>query len=494
MGWILVQEREEGFPLHMLYTPVATYSGRVEDAIGTNLGNAAIIFGKNGKFEAFFKGENVKVAEKYAYSSVLGNPDLPRKLARIFSSKIRKLLKKAGRLGSADFSKLSNSELAGRITEFWRDYGDSYIYSEPLAWILKDILGQHAERDVKNALSKRGRGKEFGRIFGLLIAPAEKPFATREEESLLRIVSKIKQSGSARAFAGNGSLPAAIGKMFRRHEREYFWVPFDYAGVIWDEDQYKEAARQLITQGFDSAKRLAEMDSYYKGIVGRQRQLERFLKLNDKTRIALDAIRVTGFMMDYKKECFTKAHYAYRSLLLAAAGRLGWSMGQAYSVTPGELTGALNGNPIKPDSDATRVLYMWGHNARVLDGTRGKAFLRKEGLAAKLQGEATELKGTCACAGTVKGPAKIILTAKDLHRLKQGDVLVTIMTTPDFVRGMKRAGAIVTNDGGITCHAAIVSREFNIPCVVGTRVATKVFRDGDILEVKAAHGVVRKVK
>jgi pyruvate,water dikinase len=67
------------------------------------------------------------------------------------------------------------------------------------------------------------------------------------------------------------------------------------------------------------------------------------------------------------------------------------------------------------------------------------------------------------------------------------------MTTPDFVTAVKRAGGIVTNEGGVTCHAAIVSREFGIPCVVGTRIATRVIKTGDFVEVDGNHGVVRKL-
>lgn len=67
------------------------------------------------------------------------------------------------------------------------------------------------------------------------------------------------------------------------------------------------------------------------------------------------------------------------------------------------------------------------------------------------------------------------------------------MTNPDLVTAMKIAGAIVTDLGGITSHAAIVSRELNIPCVIGTKIATKVFKDGDMVEVDANRGDVRKI-
>jgi len=64
------------------------------------------------------------------------------------------------------------------------------------------------------------------------------------------------------------------------------------------------------------------------------------------------------------------------------------------------------------------------------------------------------------------------------------------MTRPDYITGIRQAAAIVTNEGGITCHAAIVARELGIPCVIATKIATEVLKDGDIVEVNANHGVV----
>ena len=68
------------------------------------------------------------------------------------------------------------------------------------------------------------------------------------------------------------------------------------------------------------------------------------------------------------------------------------------------------------------------------------------------------------------------------------------MTRPEFLPIMKKAGAIVTDEGGVTCHAAIVSRELKIPCIIGTQVATSQLKDGDFIEVNADKGYVRKLK
>jgi pyruvate,water dikinase len=72
-------------------------------------------------------------------------------------------------------------------------------------------------------------------------------------------------------------------------------------------------------------------------------------------------------------------------------------------------------------------------------------------------------------------------------------VIVAEMTNPDYVPWMKRAAAFVTDEGGMTCHAGIVARELGKPCVVGTKIATKVFKDGDMLEVDAMNGLVRRL-
>ena len=102
-----------------------------------------------------------------------------------------------------------------------------------------------------------------------------------------------------------------------------------------------------------------------------------------------------------------------------------------------------------------------------------------------------ELKGTPACKGIIKGTARIILSASEQDRVQPGDVLITNMTTPDFLPSMKRAVGFVTDEGGITCHAAIVAREMKKPCIIGTKTATTSFKDGDRIEVDADMGIIR---
>lgn len=100
------------------------------------------------------------------------------------------------------------------------------------------------------------------------------------------------------------------------------------------------------------------------------------------------------------------------------------------------------------------------------------------------------LRGLGGAPGLAGGPVRVLGTIDEAERLRDGDVLVTHMTSPDWTALMRRAAAIVTDSGGMTCHAAIVSRELGIPCVVGTSEATSVLRDGELVTVDATRGVV----
>ncbi|WP_456468323.1 pyruvate, water dikinase [Archaeoglobus sp.] len=100
------------------------------------------------------------------------------------------------------------------------------------------------------------------------------------------------------------------------------------------------------------------------------------------------------------------------------------------------------------------------------------------------------IKGLGASPGIATGRVKVIFSEKEIFKVQEGDILVTTMTTPDMVPAMKRAAAIVTDEGGMTCHAAIVSRELGVPAVVGTKEATKVLKDGMIVTVDGEKGIV----
>ncbi len=104
------------------------------------------------------------------------------------------------------------------------------------------------------------------------------------------------------------------------------------------------------------------------------------------------------------------------------------------------------------------------------------------------------IKGVVAYRGKIKGTVKILEDIKDVSKVNQGDIIVAPETTPDYVLALRKAAAFVTNQGGITSHAAIVARELKVPCIISTQNATKVLKDGGQVLVDANKGIVTILK
>ncbi len=104
------------------------------------------------------------------------------------------------------------------------------------------------------------------------------------------------------------------------------------------------------------------------------------------------------------------------------------------------------------------------------------------------------IKGAIANKGVAIGKVKIIKNVNDFKKFNENDILVAKLTDPSYVTIIIKASAIITDQGGITSHPAIISREFNLPCIVGAGNATQVLKDGDMVEVDADKGVVKILK
>lgn len=121
-------------------------------------------------------------------------------------------------------------------------------------------------------------------------------------------------------------------------------------------------------------------------------------------------------------------------------------------------------------------------------------YFRKKKIFFKDYSGIRKFKGTVAYKGKIRGKVRVILDEGKAVKLKKDEILVVKMTSAKFTPFINRAKAIVTDNGGLLCHAAIVSREFNIPCIVATKIATKVLKDGQLVEVDANKGIVKILK
>jgi len=206
-------------------------------------------------------------------------------------------------------------------------------------------------------------------------------------------------------------------------------------------------------------------------------------------------INIQHLKLDYRK-IINNLSLGETSLLQIVLKELGkrTEREDSLSMTFEEVKDCLNGKEVKNVSDRHVYSYItWDGKLKILAGAEAYRKIREFDK----QIPKNEVIGTVACSGFAKGKVKIIPLSMNpeqyLSKMEKGDILISDTTGPDLMPAIEKAAAIVTDEGGMMSHAAIISREFNIPCVVGTKYATEVFKDGDMIEVNANNGVVRKI-
>lgn len=155
-------------------------------------------------------------------------------------------------------------------------------------------------------------------------------------------------------------------------------------------------------------------------------------------------------------------------------------------------------NDIRPSIDLLkkRSKYYLITSDGVLVNETLENYLAKHGYKLKkpATGKTLEIHGSIAFPGIAVGLVKVINNKKTLSQFKNGEVLVTSMTTPDYYPLIKKSVAFVTDEGGITCHAAIAARELKKPCIIGTKEASEILKNGDLVEIDANEGVIKIIK
>ena len=193
----------------------------------------------------------------------------------------------------------------------------------------------------------------------------------------------------------------------------------------------------------------------------------------------------------YREQASLKARYLFAEI----SSRLNISLDEVGFITYDEIKSALLDNVTQDRSllqkriSNSALIFIEDTLSIITDDKMLK--IVDEKLANKIQDKIT---GTVAYPGIVRGKVRIVISNNDFDKISEGDILVTSTTRPDYIRVMEKSAAFITNEGGMLSHAAILAREMKKPCIIGTKIATRVLKDGDTVEVDADNGIVRILK
>lgn len=389
--------------------------------------------------------------------------------------------------------RISNKQLA----EAWQTIDDGYRKMMPwfyIPWYISEY-NMLSER-VRDGLSKHKRDIE--KIIDLtdalltLIFPVKKAAFQNEQRAFFEIVTIAEKDCD---FEKSDEFK----KKARQYLRYFAWMKTFFFLPIDPLSEAELVAKVRDALKTDSGKDFRNQQAKLKRNAEKARKL--LLVVSNDLCLVRDIswARELGWVLTTGVDAATRGGSRLPDILGAIAPRVGLTKEEMPNLTSDEITSALQGRRIdKKELVKRNTGYILAHIAgRTLftSGQEGKNLSKRlDNETNKAEKGVTEFGGQSASRGRVKGMVRITPTPEDSYSLREGEILVCSMTDPNYVPAMKRAAAIVTVEGGLLSHAAIMSREFGKPCIVGTKIAMKVLKDGDLVEVDANKGIVKIIK
>ncbi|MCL5774923.1 MAG: PEP-utilizing enzyme [Patescibacteria group bacterium] len=420
------------------------------------------------------------------------------------------------------FAKLTDKQLLAWQKKLFNLQFLSHCWSLPTTWFLDsdgEDFSKHLTAFLQDRIKKLGLAIEPALAFSVLSTPRDESFTAKEEKASLKILSWMNETLSLKLWLQSQTdgqmvknlrqLPKPWIKIIEKHHYDFCWLPYTYIGPAYGLDYYLETWRGLLQEDFDPKKRMEELESRAKAVQEQKKELVGRLKLSALEKhwfkIAADIVWLKGF----RKETFFHGFYTMDMLLKEIGKRSGLSTLQTKYLLPSELPKALAGKDFAGVvNERQRFSVIYGQTPKnykalkkgwtekgvtVFTGQKAKTFLKKQKFEKIKVVQTNDLTGTCACPGAAKGTIRIINVPEEIGKMNPGDIMLSHTTFPSLVPAMKKASAIITEDGGITCHAAIVARELQTPCVVGCKHALQILKDGDMVEIDATKGLIKKL-
>jgi phosphohistidine swiveling domain-containing protein len=396
---------------------------------------------------------------KRVFMRYIENLAVLKKMHHDWQEAVSKLTKFQTQIEATTLANLTDKQLLklwhdfyALIIEFWvptllAEFGN---YGSPE--ILKEELGKYAKTE-----------EELIKVQETLTAPEELSFYQQEEIDLVR------------------------AKDLKKHQSNYFWIKNSYGHV--DVLPIKFFAKRQIELAGQSIK----VNNIKKNITEAKTRIQQEYGLPEELMVRAKLISDNIVWQDHRKRVMCE-NFHYKNMLLAEFGRRSnIALADMLKLSFEEVPNLLKDSSKNKVAQGQRFGLSATNELSPLTVLEAREYWDK--YAYEIAPETKDINGTTASKGAtakVQGKVRVLRTSHE--SLEKGEILVTTMTSPGYVFAMRNAVAVITDVGGLTSHAAIVSRELGIPCIVGTKTATQVLRTGDIVEVDGDKGSARIVE
>lgn len=367
------------------------------------------------------------------------------------------------------------------LLPFWEWYiRQNFMFGAFL--LLPLYIEQDLEERLQHVLQKHDR-QSTDRDFQLFTTPIRSCVAQEEEQSLLHLA--IREA--------RGCLTQA---QVVRHAERFGWIKNNsFDGVF-------ETPAEVLFR----IRRAARKDPIQRRAVSTQRiialrrtflQRRHHFAQQRKALSLIDTLQEAIYFRSWRTERYYRNAYFLQEFFSRTAELLGLCTAtDLFYAVPQEITVALRSGTFLEEKvlRERRNGYMIladAYHEWVLSGPTVQKAVAKFHL--DVPSFVRELHGHTAYPGIRRGRVCVVRTKAELAKVRRGDILVTDSTTPDYVSILRKVRAVVTEEGGVLSHASVITRELHIPCIIGTKIATRIFHNGDRVEVDAKKGIVRKL-
>lgn len=396
--------------------------------------------------------------------------------------------KTVAQLQTLDFSQLSEQELLEHLQTLSQQGVEQWC---PLIFI--DAFDPEGNQFLETEIKKHA--PTLLAEIGVLTTPSEMSYSQREKLAFLKIafsVSKNKEKDIVLQAKKISDLSLSLQKLLQGHEQQFYWSKNNYAHIHYlDALFFLEELQKVLSNSSEKhiAQEIDHIESSFALQTKKRDALLRDAPLHVQN-ICLFFQKLT-VLRDIRKEKQCILALWVKLLSHALAKKIGCDPvlfeRMAYWEIPRLSSDRVTF--LKELEQRTDVVYVMSDLHNTVIFTNDDAVSLHAFLESKIS-SLSSLQGMIASTGKATGIVKVINKVSEFGIFHKGDILVSAMTRPEFLPIMEKAAAIVTDEGGITSHAAIVSRELGIPCIIGTQTATRVLKSGQKVEVDAVKGIV----
>lgn len=488
-----MMQKTSSYDGHIFSTSIVTYVVAYYNIeIPFPSGNFCEIM-KNGEGEEWLDLDVAGESALKILNKQMEDPTYIDRLISIFNKKRDVFLKFFGEFQTINLKEMSNEELLGMFHTFVHYYIDEYAIAG-ITYIYADALSEILFKKLDARFSS-----EASKIIASVTHPEVPTFLYSQRKEMLELMQKLISEFGIELFKKNKAELESIVKKSPNlypeliaHSEKYFWKENNYKRkkLLGPIDFLEKMKDELIS--------FKNLEEELKVIAEQEKEIiqnkQNYLSKLTVEELAIATLLEKGTtMQDDRKKCVLLANHIIYTFLEEVSRRTRIDYELLVNATPWELPKILNGEfdlgIIKERMNDWFSIYYDDKGSYADVG-----FMKGRKYDLPDHGEVSELRGTPASPGSIRGKVKVIVSESKFSKMNKGDILVSGMTRPEYIPVIGKAAGIITDEGGLTCHAAIVSREMKIPCIVGAKIATHVLKDGDEIELDANKGLIKILK